>query len=191
MKALGAMHAESYLGVPIHSTEGKVLGHLFIIDDTPMADPARMELVLLLMARRASVELQRSTAAPVSAAAEKEEEVELDDAYARMRSAIEGLPFPVVMTDENGIITLVNGKLEELSGRKPDDLLHRRAWPLILRGGPWQLLKEEYPDTVERPDRSAIQVSVFAIPCRNREGRISGTMGILTQRGEAHPLDPQ
>lgn len=191
MNAITSMHVDSYLGVPISSSEGKVIGHLFIADDKPMVGDGRKEFVLQVMARRASLELQRSMAPPGSRPSEKEGEVDLGDACARMRTAIDGLPFPVVMTDENGTITLVNGKLEELSGRGLDDLLNRRAWPLILMGGPWKLLKEEYSDRVERPDRTAVPVSVFAIPCRNKEGRISGTLGILTQSGQVQPLDPQ
>lgn len=191
MNSVTSMHLESYLGVPINSSEGTVIGHLFIADDKPMVDESRKEFVLQVMARRASLELQRSMAPTAPRSAEKEGEVDLGDACSRMRTAIDGLPFPVVMTDENGTITLANGKLAELSGRGPDDLLNRRAWPLILMGGPWKLLKEEYPDRVERPDRTAVPVNVFAIPCRNMEGRISGTLGILTQCGEAQPLDPQ
>jgi PAS domain-containing protein len=97
---------------------------------------------------------------------------------------MEGLPTPVVMTDEQGAIVFVTAGLERLAGREAQDLVGRRAWPLLLSGGPWHVLNEGYEDVVVRPDKTRISVSIFAVPCRDAGGRISGTLGVLTRRGE-------
>ena len=101
-----------------------------------------------------------------------------------MRSGVEGFPFPVMMTDDRGLIQMVNPRLEVLSRREAHELIGRRAWPLILSGGPWHLLSEEYPDAIVRPDKVRIPITVFAVPCRNAEGRISGTLGVLAPTGK-------
>jgi PAS domain S-box-containing protein len=173
MRIPGAESAEGYLGTPLQSPDGNVIGHLAVFDERPIAALPRKEFILRVMARRASLELHRM-AAPVHGA-----EPARRDEESRLRTALEGLPHPVVMTDEAGTITLVNARLEELCGVKAHDLLGRRAWPLVLSGGPWNLLKEEYEDVVLRPDHSRVSVGVYAVPCRNAEGRISGTFGIL------------
>lgn len=180
---------ESYVGVPLKGFDGAILGHLFVVDSKPLQRKERTEYIVRVMARRASVELQRVlTPLPAPTRGEKTESDEaMRDLSARLRSAIEGFPMPILMTDEGGMIVLVNGTLEELVGMAANDLLGRRAWPLVLRNGPWKLLKEVYPDTVIRPDKSRITVSVFAVPCRNSEGRISGTMAVLTPKTGTNP----
>ena len=179
MKIPGAAHAEGYIGTPLQGPDGRSTGLLVIHDDKPIADTARKEFLLRVMAKRASLELLRLPQPPSAKEAGEGEESGRKDMEMRLRSALEGLPFPVVMTDEQGKILLVNSRLEDLCGIRVNDLLGRRAWPLVLRSGPWRLLKEEYEDTVIRPDRSKVAVGVFAVPCRNSEGRIAGTMGVL------------
>ncbi len=50
----------SYLGVPILSSHGFVLGHLVIKDDKPMDEGVLMEAVYRIFTARAGVEMQRS-----------------------------------------------------------------------------------------------------------------------------------
>jgi PAS domain S-box-containing protein len=60
--ALVEMQAESYLGVPVLDSERRVIGHLVVIDDGPMAeDPMRLS-VLETFAARAGAELERMRA---------------------------------------------------------------------------------------------------------------------------------
>jgi PAS domain S-box-containing protein len=179
MQVPGSEAAEGYLGTPLQAPDGSVIGHLAVIDGKAIEDLPRKEFLLRVMARRGSLELHRMTA-PL-----REPAPGWRDEEARLRTALEGVPYPVVMTDEAGMITLVNARLEELCGVKAHDLIGRRAWPLVLRGGSWSLLKEEYEDVVVRPDHSRVIVGVYAIPCRNAEGRISGTFGILKVRPES------
>jgi PAS domain S-box-containing protein len=179
MNIPGAARAEGYLGTPLQGSDGKVLGHLAIVDERPIVDAARKEFLLRTMAKRASLELQRMQG-PLPAKAEAGgEEVRAGDMELRLRAVVECLPSPVLMTDEQGLIILANPALEALCGMKAGDLIGRRAWPLILRGGPWRHQNVEYEDTVIRPDRSKVGVGIFAVPCRQSDGRTIGTLGVF------------
>ena len=50
---------ESYCGVPIVDSQGRVLGHLAIMDSKPMPDPLRATSILGIFAMRASAEFER------------------------------------------------------------------------------------------------------------------------------------
>ncbi len=54
------LQAESYLGVPLYGSTGKVLGHLVVIDGKPMADSITRNIpILRIFAARAGAELER------------------------------------------------------------------------------------------------------------------------------------
>jgi formate hydrogenlyase transcriptional activator len=61
-KALLDLRAESYLGVPLQSSAGNVLGHLVVMDDKPMGDMQRHVSILKIFAARAGAELERKRA---------------------------------------------------------------------------------------------------------------------------------
>ncbi|MCT7962715.1 PAS domain S-box protein [Laspinema sp. D1] len=56
---LVTLNAESYLGLPIQTAQGQILGYLAILDDKPMFATAHTESILKLFADRAAVEIQR------------------------------------------------------------------------------------------------------------------------------------
>jgi PAS domain S-box-containing protein len=61
-KGLADWEAESYLGVPMLDREGRVIGHIAILDDKPMdRDPHAIDLVKIFAAR-AAAELKRQRA---------------------------------------------------------------------------------------------------------------------------------
>lgn len=53
------IEVESYCGVPIVGMQGRVLGHLAIMDSKSMPDPARATSILGIFAMRASAEFER------------------------------------------------------------------------------------------------------------------------------------
>ncbi len=53
------MRAEGYLGLPLYDASGKVIGHLAVLDDEPMANTARNLSLLKIFAARAGAELER------------------------------------------------------------------------------------------------------------------------------------
>jgi formate hydrogenlyase transcriptional activator len=55
-------HAESYLGVPMLDTEGRVMGHIAILDDKPMERDAHAIDLVKIFSARAAAELKRQRA---------------------------------------------------------------------------------------------------------------------------------
>ena len=60
-EALVSLNGQSYIGIPIKSSAGELIGHLAVIDDMPM-DEARGMDVLKIFAARAGAELERMQA---------------------------------------------------------------------------------------------------------------------------------
>jgi PAS domain S-box-containing protein len=54
--------AESYIGMPLTSSTGQVLGHVAVLDNEPIRDEARREAILKIFAARAGAELERQQA---------------------------------------------------------------------------------------------------------------------------------
>jgi formate hydrogenlyase transcriptional activator len=60
--ALVEMKADSYLGVPVHDSSRRVIGHLVVVDDKPMPTDRVVLSVMEVFAARAGVELERAWA---------------------------------------------------------------------------------------------------------------------------------
>jgi hypothetical protein len=58
-KALVAMRAYCYLGIPLLDGEKNPIGHLFIMDDKPLADPPHAINIMNIFSLRAAEELDR------------------------------------------------------------------------------------------------------------------------------------
>jgi formate hydrogenlyase transcriptional activator len=58
-RALVTLGAQSYLGIPVLDSGGRVIGHLAVLDDAPMAGPSRALPVLRTFAARAGAEIER------------------------------------------------------------------------------------------------------------------------------------
>jgi GAF domain-containing protein len=58
-KALVAMRASCYLGVPLLNEAQTPIGHLFVMDDKPLADPQHAVTILNIFAGRAGEELEK------------------------------------------------------------------------------------------------------------------------------------
>ena len=59
---LGRLEAQSYVGVPLVNSSGKILGHLVVIDERPMKDGSTELSILKIFAARAAAELERQKA---------------------------------------------------------------------------------------------------------------------------------
>jgi formate hydrogenlyase transcriptional activator len=62
-QVLKKLNAESYLGIPLFSASGGVIGHMVVVDDKPMSEDPLWISVLHIFAARAGVELEREQAA--------------------------------------------------------------------------------------------------------------------------------
>ena len=56
------LNAESYVGVPLVNSSGRILGHLVVIDERPMEDGSTELSILKIFAARAAAELERQKA---------------------------------------------------------------------------------------------------------------------------------
>jgi transcriptional regulator with GAF, ATPase, and Fis domain len=61
-KDLATLQAESYLGVPLHDSSGKILGHLAVMGNKPMKVKPHDVEILRIFAARAGAELERKHA---------------------------------------------------------------------------------------------------------------------------------
>ena len=59
---LSGLKAESYVGVPLINSSGKILGHLVVIDERPIEDGSTKLSILKIFAARAAAELERQKA---------------------------------------------------------------------------------------------------------------------------------
>ena len=56
---LRAVGAASYMGVPLQDTNGRILGHMAVIDRRPIPEASRVYAIFKIFAARAAAELQR------------------------------------------------------------------------------------------------------------------------------------
>ena len=61
-ESLVELDAQSFLGIPLNDSNGKLIGHLAVLDVKPMANKPDLELILRIFAARAGAELERQLA---------------------------------------------------------------------------------------------------------------------------------
>lgn len=86
------MDAQSYLGIPLHNTNGKLLGHLAVMDDQPMLDSSRKKAILEVFAARAAAEMER-----------QQSEAALRQSEAINRSLLAAIPDIMMVVSRDGI----------------------------------------------------------------------------------------
>ncbi len=94
---LVTFRAESYLGILIRGEDGKTLGHIFVIDVKPLADPKRATSILQVFAARAAAELERLEAEEALVKSERQ-----------LRTVLDALPVGVWFTDQQGHVLYGN-----------------------------------------------------------------------------------
>jgi formate hydrogenlyase transcriptional activator len=95
-KGLATWEAESYCGVPLIDSGGKVLGHLAIFDTKPMRDPRGLP-ILRIFAMRVCAELERGRI-----------EKRLRDNEARFRTLYEEAPVAYITIGTDGRVRSLN-----------------------------------------------------------------------------------
>ncbi|MEM0980021.1 MAG: PAS domain S-box protein, partial [Cyanobacteria bacterium P01_H01_bin.58] len=106
---LGAMEAESYLGVALRNNQGKVIGNLCILHHQPIRDADRAEQILRVFAARAAAELERQCALTALEELNQrleiqvaERTVELREREARYRALVEVMPDLLIRLHADG-----------------------------------------------------------------------------------------
>jgi len=107
-----ALNAISYLGVPLLDTDGKVMGHLSVLDTKPLPADPRMISLFEIFAARAAAEMRRLRQ-------EQEVRAREEELSALLDSAMDA----VVVLDATGVVTRVNPAAERLFDCTAEDLI--------------------------------------------------------------------
>lgn len=102
---------QSYLGVPLLAHDGRILGHLCVFDEAPMADEPRTLTVFRIFAARAAAELDRLAL-----------ERELSDREARLRDLFEEAPIAYVHETLESRFLRANRAARRILGITPEDV---------------------------------------------------------------------
>jgi len=179
--ALVAMHAVCYLGIPLFSSGGEVMGHMFVMDDKPLADFPRTRQIMSIFAARAAMELERKRTVD-----------DLKGAEGNWRAVLESLNDGLIVTDMGDIIRYVNPQMARLSGYTTSEMVGKLASTLLLPKEEWERLQlrnrerrrgvsERYETELRRKDGSTFRAVLSAGPCRDAHGDIIGTLAVVTQ----------
>ena len=128
---------ESYLGVPLLDGEGRVLGHLAVFDERPMAAELRRLFIFRIFAARAAVELERLRVEQQL----RERERQLDS----LMGHLPGMAYRA-LADEHWTALFASKGVEDLTGYPADEFTSRRL---------------NYADIMLPEDRPATREAVF------------------------------
>jgi PAS domain S-box-containing protein len=103
-RILAELGVESYLGVPVLDSGGKVVGLLSVMHDQPVSDEERKLSILKIFAARAGVELERQMAEEALRASEE-----------RWRSLVANAPDYILTVDRQSRILSINRGVPGLS----------------------------------------------------------------------------
>ncbi|MFN6499926.1 MAG: PAS domain S-box protein [Nostoc sp. DedQUE01] len=108
---LVAMNAESFLGVPLTSSSGEIIGHLAVIDVKPMQpDPGR-ELIVKIFAARAGAELER-----------KQAEAALQQSELKFRTIVEKVNDMLFVISPDGVFNYISPNILKATGFAPSEM---------------------------------------------------------------------
>ncbi len=177
---LRALGAESYLGVPLCSAGGEVIGHLAVLDTAPIA-PAPDDLALLrIFAARAGAELERQRTGEA-----------LRESQLRYSTMAEAVPEVLFTAQADGACDYVSRRFSQYTGRAlpdylgdgwlaalhPDDRERTGAlWERSVRTG--QPFEIEY--RFRRADGAYRWFRARATPMLGTEERVARWFGVAT-----------
>ena len=181
------MGVDSYIGLPLHSSDGKPIGLVVVLDSKPMNNTVQMEEVLKIFAERVEAELDRKKSY------QKIQQLSL---------AVEQSPNVIIITNAKGKIEYVNPAFTETTGYSKEDVLNKPA--SILNSG---LMSEEFHDDLWKTLKSGKTWSgefhnkrsndelywdeAKISPIKNRHGDITHYLGIQSDITEKKQIEQQ
>jgi PAS domain S-box-containing protein len=180
LKAIGAI---SFMGVPLMDLDGRILGHLAVLDRRPMPkEPPHLGLFRIFAARTAA-EHQRLRA-----------EVEVRESEEKYRRIVETAGEGFLLMDKNLIITDVNNAYckmvgyshQELIGKAPFDLATQEYKQFLLLERD-ELLSKKYgvfEGVVVAKDGRNVPILVHCNTLTDDRGAVIGNMAFVTDMTE-------
>jgi len=110
--------AQSYCGVPVFDAQGRVFGHVAIIDDQPLPDGQRALVVMQIFAERVRAEVERLRMEEALRSANDG----LAQSEERFRELFENAPIAYVYGDNDTRIIQANGAAMKMFGLKPEEI---------------------------------------------------------------------
>jgi len=117
---LEPMGAVSFMGYPLKDSDGKVLGHLAVLDSKPMPEEPRVVTLFQIFAARACAEVQRIQAE--SGVKEREE---------KLGRLIDSAMDAIIELDSELNITMMNAAAEKVFKCTPDELIDESFMSII------------------------------------------------------------
>ena len=171
MEALVTMGARSYLGVPLLSSTGVPVGHLFIMDDKRLADAARATELLTGIAPRTAMEVERYR-----------QDVLVHASESRLRTILESLAAGVITVDQLSIITYLNGPAADMAERDGVDVIGKTlADVLEIEGASAAKVMsgDDVPGRLVTRNGSRKDVAVRGRQLKDAAGRVHGTIYVV------------
>jgi PAS domain S-box-containing protein len=122
------MGIESYIGAPLHNSQGKVLGRLVALSEKPIADDSLITTLFEIFASRIAVEMERT-----------QQSKRINLFYQAMQDASDAM----LISDKNNHIVEVNKAFETIFKVKAADIIGKN--PNVLASG---LQSSNYYDTM-------------------------------------------
>lgn len=171
MEALVTMGARSYLGVPLLSSSGSPVGHVFIMDDKRLTDSARATELLSAIAPRTAMEVERYR-----------QDILVRDSESRLRTILESLAAGVVAVDPLSIVTYLNGPATDMAERDGVDVIGKALADLIEideAAAANVMSGDDVPGLLVTRNGSRKPVTVRARPLKDATGRAHGTIYVV------------
>jgi sigma-B regulation protein RsbU (phosphoserine phosphatase) len=175
--------AVSYMGVPLIDSNGKILGNLAVLDNRPMPEEPRSQVLFRIFAARAAAELQRIQA-----------EAEIRRREEKYRRIVETAGEGFILMNKNLIITDVNEALCQLVGHRRENIIGKS--PLEFATKDFRQFMEtnqkeisagkykEFEGTLVSQNDRNIPVLVHGSTLRDDQGRVIGKMAFVTNLSE-------
>ena len=172
--------SESFVGVPLLSTAGEVIGHLVVLNDKPMPSDPRGLPVLRIFAARAAAELARV-----------QTERRLREANQFLKEIVDGADGGIIVYDRDLRYVLFNRFMERLHGVRAEEVLGRSApevFPFLRESGIDAMIRRALQgEIVVAPDlllRKAGREDVWEFyrvaPYRDANGDIAGAIALVS-----------
>jgi PAS domain S-box-containing protein len=152
------LEAVSYMGAPLLDSDGRVLGHLAVLDDRPMPEAPESNALFRIFAARAAAELDRMQA-----------EQRVREREADLRRVVDGAMDAIIETDESGSITMLNRAAERILGCRSDRTLGT-SFAAFQTEEARRILEDICQTLAERPEGERFAWIPMVFPMRTAAG---------------------